>query len=92
MHVHVHVHTLAATPITTLRTGPPRITRARCRWKLWKAADDAGLRMAEYFKYLLLLKGNYECSPATMAAVIAHTCSLRGDTFVMNGFRLVRST
>lgn len=25
-------------------------------YKLWKAADDAGLTLLEYFKYLLLLK------------------------------------
>ncbi len=27
-------------------------------WKLYKAADDAGLTLSEYFKYLLLLKAS----------------------------------
>ncbi|KAG2501995.1 hypothetical protein HYH03_000491 [Edaphochlamys debaryana] len=46
-------------------------------WKLWKAADDAGLTMLEYFKYLLLLKGNYECSPSAMISAINEICSIR---------------
>ncbi|GLI70323.1 hypothetical protein VaNZ11_015278, partial [Volvox africanus] len=46
-------------------------------WKLYKAADDAGLTLPEYFKYLLLLKGNYECSPSAMIAVINECCAVR---------------
>ncbi|GFR43398.1 hypothetical protein Agub_g4477, partial [Astrephomene gubernaculifera] len=49
----------------------------RYGWKLYKAADDAGLALPEYFKYLLLLKGNYECSPSAMIAVINECCSVR---------------
>eukprot|EP00198_Chlamydomonas_reinhardtii_P007151 XP_001696487.1 predicted protein [Chlamydomonas reinhardtii] len=48
-------------------------------YKLWKAADDAGLTLLEYFKYLLLLKvwGNYECSPSSMIAVINECCAMK---------------
>ncbi|GFH09448.1 uncharacterized protein HaLaN_04589, partial [Haematococcus lacustris] len=46
-------------------------------WKLWKAADDAGLKLHQYFKYVLLLKGNYECAPATMTTAIHKCCSLQ---------------
>ncbi|KAG2445343.1 hypothetical protein HYH02_008808 [Chlamydomonas schloesseri] len=46
-------------------------------YKLWKAADDAGLTLLEYFKYLLLLKGNYECSPSSMITVINECCAMK---------------
>lgn len=39
------------------------------RWKLRKAAKDEGLRMAEYFKYVLLLK----------VCTVPHAC--RGGLF-----------
>ncbi|MEW5308029.1 MAG: hypothetical protein WDW38_000018 [Sanguina aurantia] len=60
-------------------------------YQLWKAADDAGLRVHEYFKYVLLLKGNYDVPPGTLAAVIDESCSLSRDgLFTMNGFLLHR--
>ncbi|KXZ52040.1 hypothetical protein GPECTOR_10g1063 [Gonium pectorale] len=54
-------------------------------WKLYKAADDAGLTLGEYFKYLLLLKGNYECSPSAMITVINECCAVRKEASLAAG-------
>jgi hypothetical protein len=47
------------------------------------------MRLLEYFKYLLLLKGHYECSPAVMEVLVQEACSLEGTTLqVGKGCRL----
>ncbi|GAX84045.1 hypothetical protein CEUSTIGMA_g11469.t1 [Chlamydomonas eustigma] len=60
-------------------------------WKLWKAASDGGLTILEYSKYLVLLKGDYQCSPSAMNYVIQKSCFIQGTTFYINGFWLYRN-
>lgn len=54
------------------------------RYKLLKASNDAGLRLHQYAKYLLLLKGSYDTAPAAMSAAVQETCGITGD-FYCNG-------
>jgi hypothetical protein len=44
------------------------------------------MRLLDYFKYVLLLKGNYECSPAAMDVLIDEACTLEGSTLTVGGW------
>lgn len=45
-----------------------------------QAANDGGLTLLEYSKYLVLLKGDYQCSPGTMNHVIKKSCAVQVRT------------
>lgn len=64
---------------------------AKYSFRLWKAADSAGMTVPDYFKYLLLLKGNYICSFRVMQVQIDECCVLEDNVLHINGFQLHKS-